>query len=37
MNVAFQAAVHLGREFFGESTIYQESALEVCETDILSD
>ena len=29
MNVTLQAAVHLGRDFFGEFTVYPESTPEV--------
>ena len=37
MNVTLRAALHIGRDFFGESTIYQESTPKVCETVIPSD
>ena len=38
MNVTLQAAVHLGRDFFGESTIYKKKKKpQVSETEIPSD
>ena len=37
INVALQAAVHLGRDHMENFTIYQESTPEVCETVIPSD
>ena len=37
MNVTLQAAVHLGRDYMENSTIYQESTRDVCETVIPCD